>query len=704
MRSKWLKFLGAAVLAAGLLVSAAFAEEAPVISAECTFKSDAHAYKPARLMDGDYATHWQSGERRNPYLIIRSETPMHGLYLCFRELPRSYEVQHRVDGEWERLFQGDIRYHHVYYELNGEQEIRIYSTQVKKHRLMFNEVCVLGAGDVPAWVQRWEEPEARADLLLLAAHPGDELLFFAGTIPTYDVEMGRRMVVAYLSEGDKTRRSEALNGLWSLGVRNYPEFGGFADKNSRSLNRAYQDVGSGSLTAGRKAVRQWVTALFRRYRPDVVLTQDVNGEDGQGMHMLAADACIQGYDLAADPAYDPDSAARYGVWEVKKLYLHRYGGDAEQLRFAWDVPLTGQGGKTGMEAAAAAFAHHATRKEETADVGGCSVPLSVEEVGGYYDNTAFGLYASRVGPDTAKNDFLENIAPAEELIHISDVQGLLRMAEAPDGSYVLDNDIDLAGVEWEPIRFSGMLDGNGYSIRNLRITSFGTSTAETVDGNGKRYETSVMGFFSVADHAAVRNICFEDAAVRGEWADHAYAAIVAGASDESVFTNVSVSGSVGLYCGGRMAGVGGIVGFGDGHIADSRAEVTLVYVDTSREVKCEQFMGGAVANGLMNCVNVTVQIDGYASIFGYAHCGGLIGMHRHYRADGDKREATQVSGNTINGMITFFECTSSRRAYCKPVIGEQLNKYVKVTNNGVGGFKRNEILTYDRTLLPEGWE
>ena len=75
-----------------------------------------------------------------------------------------------------------------------------------------------------------------------------------------------------------------------------------------------------------------------------------------------------------------------------------------------DEPLESQGGLTGMEAAAAAFKnHHLSQTELTFGIGDRRVPLSVEEVGGYYENTEFGLYASRVGADVEKNDFLENI-------------------------------------------------------------------------------------------------------------------------------------------------------------------------------------------------------------------------------------------------------------------------------------------------------
>ncbi len=46
-----------------------------------------------------------------------------------------------------------------------------------------------------------------------------------------------------------------------------------------------------------------------------------------------------------------------------------------------------------------------------------------------------------------------------------------------DGDYVLMNDIDLSGMNWEPKPYvNGSLDGNGYSIRNLTISGAGGSS------------------------------------------------------------------------------------------------------------------------------------------------------------------------------------------------------------------------------------
>ena len=287
---------------------------------------------------------------------------------------------------------------------------------------------------------------------------------------------------------------------------------------------------------------------------------------------------------------------------------------------------------------------------------------------------------------------------------ITDAHGLLDMAQDPSANYVLDADIDLTGVSWQPFAFSGTLDGQGHTIRGLTVRDFAPDTARTVDGNGYKYATRMMAFFSVADHAEIRNIRFEDASVRGESDDHAFVAIVAAVSTHSTFEQVYVSGSACLYSSAKMVGVGGIVGYGTGAIRDSEADVTLVFADTNKKKKCEQYMGGAVANGFMDVENVTVHIDGYASVYGYVHCGGIIGMHRQHETRTKDNAITHVTGCTATGMITFFEKNNERRAYCKGIIGELLNKYIKRDNNDDSGFVRNEVKKYDTILLPEGWE
>ncbi len=388
------------------ICAAAHAEEASDITAGCTFRLCSTERYFTSMTDGKYTSYWESNKIRNPWIVISSETPMYGLYLCFRRMPSSYEIQTLVgeeeELEWQTVLEGDTRFQHAFYELDGLTSVRVYCTQSGSIQMGFNEIFVFGEGEIPAWVQRWEPTETKADLMILIAHPDDELLFTGGAIPTYDIEMGKRVIVAYLSWSNTTRRSEALNGLWTMGVRNYPVFGGFADRFSNKAKDAYEKL-------GKTKVLSWVTELFRQYRPEVVVTHDLEGEYGHGQHKMLADACIQCYTSAADPGKYPDSAETWGTWQVKKLYLHLYGDEEERTRFDWNIPLVSLGGKTGLELAAEAYAMHVTQENAKIKINHKWTVLSVEETGEVFSNTSFGLYASEVGPDETHLDFLEHI-------------------------------------------------------------------------------------------------------------------------------------------------------------------------------------------------------------------------------------------------------------------------------------------------------
>ena len=73
----------------------------------------------------------------------------------------------------------------------------------------------------------------------------------------------------------------------------------------------------------------------------------------------------------------------------------------------------------------------------------------------------------------------------------------LRKLSGSDEFYIIKNDIDLSGTNWTPIDgFTGVLMGNGYSIKNLKIES----------------SASNVGFFSTLD-GTVMNLKFENAEV-----------------------------------------------------------------------------------------------------------------------------------------------------------------------------------------------
>ena len=147
----------------------------------------------------------------------------------------------------------------------------------------------------------------------------------------------------------------------------------------------------------------------------------------------------------------------------------------------------------------------------------------------------------------------------------------------------------------------------------------------------------------------------------------------------------------------------GIAGSGSGTISNCSADVELVIVDTNRSIKCEQFLGGIAGAGYFDIENCAVVLDGYASVHGYVHNGGIIGMWKIYMTD-DREHIGYVRGCSVDARITFFEHNRDRRAYCAAVIGEKLNVNLTPENNTVISFESTETQDYNTVLLPEQCE
>ena len=212
---------------------AALAAEAVDITDECSFKVAYTGRKYTQMTDKKYTSYWESKSVMNPSIAMSAPagTLIDSVYVCFGNMPPAWEVQVSDDGEdWFRAVEGDTRFLHSYVKLpEPSQHVRVIVSSEKKYTLRVNEIYALSEGDRPDWVQVWQPTHEKADILFISTHPDDALIFFGGAIPTYAVEQGRRVVVAYFSRSNTTRSSELLNGQWHMGVRNYPVIGDFKD-------------------------------------------------------------------------------------------------------------------------------------------------------------------------------------------------------------------------------------------------------------------------------------------------------------------------------------------------------------------------------------------------------------------------------------------------------------------------------------------
>lgn len=373
------------------LVTSACSEEAKEITDGITFETNGRNRDFDLMHDDVFKTYFPFKEKTG-WLEIHSEKPIHGVYIMQFEKfegPMTYDLEIKgADGEWEKIREGGqylVEWHPLE---KGQTEIRIKGTV--KERIRISELRLYGEGEKPASVQVWEDG-GKCDMMLLTGHPDDELLWFAGLLPTYAGDRGLKVQVAVLAPTGGMRKLELLHALWHCGVKVYPEFIGLIDKNGKSLDGQY------TIWKGKKKVVGLVTGVIRKHQPEVLVTHGENGEYGHGAHRVACDAAKAAVKEASNSKDYPKSVEEYGVWQVKKLYIHEYEKDA--MHCDWNVPLKAFGGKTGFDVAEEAFQFHRSQvKRDWAF-----------ERGGKHDNTLFGLYFTTVGADTGIGDMMEHI-------------------------------------------------------------------------------------------------------------------------------------------------------------------------------------------------------------------------------------------------------------------------------------------------------
>lgn len=368
-------------------VSAEEPHTAEELTGSLTLNWNGAAALSGKLVDGSIYTKLNC--EKGDILTLKSERPIATLYLIFDRPPGGYSV---VTAQGYQAC-GGYGFLHELVRLRapaGEVEIRL-----PEGRLC--EIRAFAQGELPGEIQDWDPPYADCDMLLIPTHADDEHLFFGGILPTYGGQQGRKLQVAYLTNhwGEPYRPHELLDGLWEAGITAYPVISEFNDYYSESLEHA-------KTLYDTEAVIAYETMLLRRFRPEVVIGHDIDGEYGHGVHRLNAWALMQAVEHSGEADFCPESAGEYGTFDVPKTYLHLY--PENPLIMDVDTPLPKLGGRTAFEVAQDAYLKHKSQQQWW---------FSVEK-SGKYDLRKFGLYRSTVGPDTmgldsGSGDFFEHI-------------------------------------------------------------------------------------------------------------------------------------------------------------------------------------------------------------------------------------------------------------------------------------------------------
>lgn len=380
---------------------------------------EAAGFDTQRITDAARGT-WSTAAAGGASVTVSRPGGIGALYLEFDRLPPVWTLADPQSGQ--SVTCGENAFLHEFVDVSS-----LFSALPEQLTLSFPEGTVLAdlyvfsEGELPDWVQVWQPPCEQADLLLLSSHSDDEQLFFAGVLPYYAIERALNVQVVYLVQHfqvydqlDHQRPHEQLDGLWTVGVRNYPEISQFPDLYSESTDRA-EALSRAVAVYGNMGYSQddfvgFITECIRRFKPLVIVSHDLNGEYGHGTHVLCADSLGKALSAAADPDQYPESAAAYGTWTVEKTYLHLY--EENQIVMDFDTPLDSLGGKTPFEMTQDGFACHTSQHWTwfyrwiygTADA-----PITRADQIDRYSPCLYGLYDTQVGPDTAGGDFFEHV-------------------------------------------------------------------------------------------------------------------------------------------------------------------------------------------------------------------------------------------------------------------------------------------------------
>ena len=205
-------------------------------------------------------------------------------------------------------------------------------------------------------------------------------------------------------------------------------------------------------------------------------------------------------------------------------------------------------------------------------------------------------------PVTGTASLTEEEAIAQGYTIIKTADELQAMRNNLSGKYILMDNIDLSGYDWEPVGrtgptsgtyyFTGELNGNGYVIENLTIKG------------GETYR----GLFAGVTDATIKNVALENVDISG---DSVIGGLVSFSLGSTIIDNCSVTGKINGI--GSSYWVGGLVGYirNDTIISNCTVEIDVVG-DTD--------VGGLVGevfSGTINNCYVKGSVNGSG--------GGLIG-------------------------------------------------------------------------------
>ncbi len=394
---KKLFFAMAALL---FIPSIAYAEKANDISKEITYIENGTVIN--KINDENIKTSYKVNNGSS--ITIHSESNnIKQLYIIYELSSQKGKL---VSDKNEEVILGSNGFLHEYVNLKtAASEV----TLTFDDDVNINEIDVFTDGETPYYVQKWVK-ETKTDLMIFSTHADDEQLFFAGVMPTY-INQGKKVHVVYLARHDvgsyyaPNRLHEQLDGLWTLGVTDYPTFGLIPDAYSENIDVARSQMNSAGFTDN--DVIKFDVEQIRLYKPKVILGHDENGEYSHGQHILNTATLKEAVFKAADQTY---TEVNLDAYNTPKFYIHLYDID-NKTELDYDIPLEKYDGKTAYQVSKEGYSKHLSQQYTwfTRWLNGNNNEYTSSKQITKYNPAYWGLYKSEVGPDINRNDLFENI-------------------------------------------------------------------------------------------------------------------------------------------------------------------------------------------------------------------------------------------------------------------------------------------------------
>ena len=298
-----------------------------------------------------------------------------------------------------------------------------------------------------------------------------------------------------------------------------------------------------------------------------------------------------------------------------------------------------------------------------------SIPLS----------SVMGVFGADFIKVNAANSATPNRYVPDGYVGIYSVSDLFNIKD-DYGSYMLMQDIDMSGYIWQPKLLLGTFDGNGYSIKNLYITTNYNKHNPYGDYDG-------CGFFG-SSGGTLKNLTLENITIHAPNDAKNIGGLVGQSREDSTIENCHVSGVIYASEGSCVGGLAGT------SVMEYHGTSTLRYNSSDITIFCES---NCTAGGLVGKVNYRGYSRGVlrindsfsvCSIYDAENAGGLFGYFR-------------ATSSYLNGYFapivrsTLKNCYSIHKLYnCENI--DAISPYMDLSETQIENLYYNSSVDNDK--------